>query len=203
MIGCRNFREQGFEHYKLYKPNEPVNYYNEESFEISKNYLSDICKYFNNKFKASELYEFLILNKIELYRSDINREYFTTGKVNGEISRKREEMVFVILKNKFERIGRQQKIVYKFNNEKFIRFAIPDYLIKKSENKILIIEQKKSANNIDSGQTKLYHDLIKFILPSFNIDIYYIVEQNEGIDNTYNNTLNILTIENLNDYEFN
>lgn len=199
-IGCDNYKEQGFEHYKLYEP------YNSNftpdielaNFEISKQYLSEVAKKIDKSIKASDLYEFLILNNVELHRNDITRESFYIAKESSELSKKREILIGSILNKKFNRVGHQVLITYQLEKENYIRFAVPDFLVK-LDNKVLLFEQKKNEDLVRDTQLSLYKSLINKLI-NLSLETYVIVE--EGTIST-NQDYTILNLNTLETYEFN
>lgn len=202
LISCDNFRDTNFNHFKMYKPVPYIKFDLDrciDEFEISKNYLSLIIKQFPVKIKASDLYEFLILNKVKLHRDDIDRDYFQVGKQNADISRKREDLINAILTDKFDKVWKQLPITYQNSNENFIRFAIPDFIVKKNQ-RVILFEQKKTIDNVISSQIDLYIELLKKIGATY-VDVFIIIEQE--IEYKYQNEYNILTLNELKNYEFN
>lgn len=202
MIGCDNYRDKNFEHYKLYFPNK---YDNEdfnfdlciERFEVSKLYLSDIIKQLPFKCRASDLYEFLTLNNIKLHREDITRDYFTTAKKCNELSNKREQIILGQLQKKYKKIERHILIAYQLNSEKFIRFVVPD-IIAFDNKDIIIFEQKKSIDNVNLNQTDLYVELIKeMVNETYNVLVKYIIEEDYDCIPEFINKHEILTLKNL------
>jgi hypothetical protein len=201
MIGCTNYRDVNFDHFKMYKPQQ----YNSEwtlekkieEFQVSKHYLSDICKALSIKVKASDLYEFLILNKIKLHREDINREFFYTARNAQELSRKREDLIYSELSKKYDRLEKQLVIAYQYSYENFIRFAIPDVIVFDNKN-IIIYEQKKSIENINLLQTELYVDLIKQMVDdSYTVIVKYVIEEDYPFMPEFVNKHEILTLNTL------
>ncbi len=201
LISCDNYRDINFNHFKMYKPVSYNTFELEkcvEDFEISKNYLSLITRQLPVKIKASDLYEFLILNNVKLHRDDIDRDYFQVGKVNGDISRKREDLINAILSERFEKVWKQLPITYQNNNENFIRFAIPDFIVT-NNGRVHLFEQKKTIDNLELSQIDLYVSLLKKI--GKDVDVFIIVEQE--IEYKYQSPYKILTLNELKTYEFN
>jgi hypothetical protein len=201
LISCDNYKDINFNHFKMYKPVSYNTFELEkcvEDFEISKNYLSLITRQLPVKIKASDLYEFLILNNVKLHRDDIDRDYFQVGKVNGDISRKREDLINAILSGRFEKVWKQLPITYQNSNENFIRFAIPDFIVT-NNGRVHLFEQKKTIDNLDLSQIDLYVSLLKKI--GKDVDVFIIVEQE--IEYKYQSPYKILTLNELKTYEFN
>lgn len=160
-----------------------------------------ITKQLPVKVKASDLYEFLVMNNISLHRDDITYDYFRNGVKSQEVSKKREDMIGVILSKKFPNLFKQKLITYQFLHENFIRFAIPDFIAyKKEQNTAIIFEQKKNVYLINDDQIKLYIDLLNKINKDIKIKYYIIVEENYDCDLDLKHT--VLTLEELENYEF-
>ena len=201
LLGCRNYNDTNFEHFKMYRPEKTRMSLEqrlfEYPFEVKKHYLSDICKSLSIKVKASDLYEFLILNKIKLWRNDITREFFYTARDAQELSRKRENLIYSELQKKYKKIEKQLVIAYQYNYENFIRFAIPDVIVFDNKN-IIIYEQKKSIENISFLQTELYVDLIKEMVDdSFNVIVKFVIEEDYPFMPNFVNKHDILTLKTL------
>lgn len=176
--GCKNYRDEKNEHLKLYYRK----WYIDNPFEeptISKNYLSDICKQINQKYKikiqASNLFEFLDLHQIPFWTDGITREKFKIGVDAHALSKKRELMIKSILEQNNIRFGYQKKIMYKIKDQAQTH-AIPDFIAVKDDD-IYIIEQKKHAVNISEYQVELYKDLITFMHPNKKVQIVFVIEQ--------------------------
>lgn len=201
MIGCTNYRDSNFEHVKMYRPKLYTSEWTVEKrieeFQVNKTYLSDIIKRLSIKAKASDLYEFLVLNNVKLHRDDINREYFYTARNAQELSRKREELIYSQLSKKYDKLEKQLVIAYQYNYENFIRFAIPDVVVFDKKN-IIIYEQKKSIELINLLQTNLYVDLIsQMVDDSYNITVKYVIEEEYQWMPEFINKYEILTLNTL------
>jgi hypothetical protein len=201
MIGCTNYRDSNFEHFKMYRPKLYTSEWTVEKrieeFQVNKTYLSDIIKRLSIKAKASDLYEFLLLNNVKLHRDDINREYFYTARNAQELSRKREELIYSQLSKKYDKLEKQLVIAYQYNYENFIRFAIPDVVVFNKKN-IIIYEQKKSIELINLLQTNLYVDLIsQMVDDSYSITVKYVIEEEYDWMPEFVNKYEILTLNTL------
>jgi hypothetical protein len=177
-VGCKDFSNKTIKHTYL----NYSNWHIEKNFDgptISKNYLSEICKQINEKYKikiqASNLFEFLDLNQISILTYGITRDKFKIGVDAHSLSKKRELIIKSILEQNNIRFGYQKKIMYKIKDQ-VQTHAIPDFIVIKN-NDIYIIEQKKHAENISEYQVELYKDLINFMHPNKNVQIVFVIEQ--------------------------
>lgn len=201
--GCSNWQDKTQKH-TYYNYRTDVYEERGEAFlpNYSHDYLSSICKIiktkYNIKIQASNLYEFYVLNKVELLREDINRKKFTSLKQSGEISKKRELLIKSILEQYKIRFGYQRQIMYKIVGKKQTH-AIPDF-IASVNNEFLIIEQKKNIDNCSDYQVEKYKSLLQFMYPDKAIHIVYVIE--EDSESTYDHMPNysVLTLDEFKTY---
>jgi hypothetical protein len=199
MIGCSNYREQGYNHTKIYEPvNEPI--YQDVDVKLSANYLNDIKIFYElpKELKQSILVDYLLVNNIELL-TNVEQKLSVTNGVR-EKSKKREDLFKSFLEEKFVKLYHQKIIIAKFTDTTKTHF-IPDF-IGVTDNSIYLIEQKKNAGLINQEQTQRYLLALEYIKKETKSDkdlkLLYLVE--EGANDLYNNILNF---KNINDYEFN
>ena len=201
--GCSNWQDKTQKHNSY---NYRTDVYEEKGEVFSPNYshdyLSSICKIiktkYNIKIQASNLYEFYVLNKVELLRDDINRNKFNSLKQSGEISKKRELLIKSILEQNKIKFRYQKQIMYKIKDGKQTH-AIPDF-IAFINNEFLIIEQKKNIDNCSDSQVEFYSDLLQFMYPDKSIKIVYVIE--EDSESTYEHMPNysVLTLDEFKTY---
>ena len=201
--GCSNWQDKTQNHnYLNYR--KDIDDEKGEAFlpNYSRDYLSSICKIiktkYNIKIQASNLYEFYLLNKVQLLRDDINRKKFTSLKQSGEISKKRELLIKSILEQYKIRFGYQKQIMYKIVGKKQTH-AIPDF-IASVNNEFLIIEQKKNIDNCSDYQVEKYKSLLQFMYPDKAIHIVYVIE--EDTESIYDHMPNysVLTLDEFKTY---
>jgi ssDNA-binding Zn-finger/Zn-ribbon topoisomerase 1 len=195
-IGCENYREQGFEHVRKYKPN----YVPYSENEISTMYLYNLKQLHDlpKELKESILYEYLLMRNIETH-ADLSKKY-QIAKDCSSRSNKREVINKNILSTIFDKLYHNKIILVKFSNniEEFMR---PDFIAIKG-NKCILFEQKKNKNLIDETQVLRYLDAIKWMinnsLNKYSVEYFYIIEEGEP-----NFDKRILTLDTLLTYEFN
>jgi ssDNA-binding Zn-finger/Zn-ribbon topoisomerase 1 len=185
-IGCENYKEQGYDHVKVYPPYEPSPPKYETILELSSNYLFNLKQLYGypKQLKESILYEYLIMNNIDTY-VDLSAKYQMLPDIQRK-SKKRENIIKPILDCLFDSVYFQMHIKIKYEGEKE-KLIIPDFICKRG-NKMYVIEQKKSIENIDNGQVNEYMNALKFIAESnkqsFIFETLFIIEQGEpDIDN--------------------
>jgi ssDNA-binding Zn-finger/Zn-ribbon topoisomerase 1 len=195
-IGCENYKEQGYNHIREYKPREPIF----EEPEISTMYLYHFKKLHNlpKELKESVLYEYLLMNGIEPY-VDLSSKY-TISKDASAKSKKRELINKGLLERKFERLLYQKVLKVKYYGEKE-KYKIVDF-IGINSNKCIIFEQKKNVDLINEDQVHEYVNILKWISnksnKTFTFDYFFVIEQGEP-----NHENKILTLQSLITYEFN
>jgi hypothetical protein len=179
-VGCSNYLDKTQKHTIMYYK-QP--WYEDDSEPFSAtfklHYLSDICKkikqQYNIKIQSSNLFEFYLLNNVELLNKNITRETFKNAVQASETSKKREILIKSILEKNNIRFGYQRKIIYKIKDGKQSH-AIPDFIAFIND-KFYIIEQKKNMHNINEYQVDFYKDLISFMYPNKKIHIIFIIEE--------------------------
>lgn len=201
--GCSNWQDTTQKHNSL---NYRIDIDDEKGVaffpKYSHDYLSSICKIiktkYNIKVQASNLYEFYVLNKVQLLRDDINRNKFNAVKQCGEISKKRELLIKSILEQNKIKFRYQKQIMYKIKDGKQTH-AIPDFIAFKN-NEFLIIEQKKNIDNCSDSQVEFYSELLQFMYPDKAIHIVYVIE--EDSESTYEHQPNysVLTLDEFKTY---
>lgn len=198
-IGCTNYREQGYNHTRIFQPcYEPI--YTEYEVELTSNYLDDLKKFYKlpKELTQNILVDFLSLNGISTLVNIEDRLSVTRN--TCEKSKKRENLVKTFLQEKFKKLHHQKIIIAKFTDVKQTHF-IPDF-IGVTDNYIYLIEQKKNADLINKEQTDRYLLALDYIKKETKSDkqirLLYLVE--EGNNDLLNNILNF---KNINDYEFN
>lgn len=201
-IGCTNWREQGYNHTKIFKPEREPNtdFLENQTYEPSSNYLHDLKKFYNypSYLKQSILVDYLIMNNQELL-ADVEGKNNIIN-LSREKSRKREDFILDTLKYKFEKLHYQKLIIADFTDKKNCKL-LPDY-IGINNNSIYLIEQKKNISGINENQTDKYLSALKYLISQsgkeLNLKLLYIIE--EGQNDLLNNIINF---QNINDYEFN
>ena len=198
-IGCTNYKEQGYNHTKIYQPiYEPI--YTEYEVELTSNYLDDLKKFYKlpKELTQNILADYLMLNGVDMLVNIEDRLSLTRN--TSEKSKKRENLVKTFLQEKFIKLHHQKIIIAKFTDTKQTHF-IPDFIGVTDKN-IYLIEQKKNAELINKEQTDRYLLALDYIKKETKsekqIKLIYLVE--EGNNDLYNNILNF---KNINDYEFN
>jgi ssDNA-binding Zn-finger/Zn-ribbon topoisomerase 1 len=201
-IGCENYREQGFEHLRKYKPKMPVmpEYQINYIYEPSKQYLVKMRDFYNlpRDLKPSFLLEYLNMKEIKPL-TDCSAS-LGLGKNNKSISDKRETIVKDLLSSKFDKLYFQKMMVLTYSDGTKQK-RIPD-LIGKKNNSLYIIEQKKYTYLIKESQTYNYYQAISLMLKKkkldYDIKLIYIIE--DGMTDLANNIINFKDLET---YEFN
>jgi hypothetical protein len=179
-VGCSNYSDETQKHTSMNYKQDWYENATESFFPTYKlHYLSDICKQikqqYNIKIQPSNLYEFFLLNNVDLLNKNITRETFKNAVQASETSKKREILIKSILEKNNIRFGYQRKIIYKIKNGKQSH-AIPDFIAFIND-KFYIIEQKKNMHNINEYQVDFYKDLISFMYPNKKIHIIFIIEE--------------------------
>lgn len=198
-IGCDNYQEEGFNHFKMSYPYTPKKY-NVTKEEFSTSYLFKLKIFYNLPalLKESLLTEYLIMSGEDLYADLISR--FNLTRSVKQKSNSRERIIKEILKNKFEKVSHQQGIKIKFTGEKE-RLIIPDFICIKNNN-CYLIEQKKNIDNVNNYQTEIYFNALSYLIKTCQKD--YILHYFNLIEEGYTDILNnIININDLKQYEFN
>jgi len=201
--GCSNWQDTTQKHNSLNYRRDMDEEKGDGFFpNYSRDYLSSICKIikakYNIKIQASNLYEFYVLNKVEILRQDINRDKFNGLKQSGQISKKRELLIKSILEQNKIRFGYQRKIMYKIAGKKQTH-AIPDF-IAMINNDLLIIEQKKNIDNCSDSQVEFYAELLQFMYPDKAIQIVYVIEEDSDSLDDYMPNYAVLTLDEFKDF---
>jgi len=181
-IGCDNYLEK-VEHTKVYHNRFEREF--KSYFEWPKQYLSIFIKecYPDKNIKASNLYEFLKINDIELM-TDIDEGLFYDLSKRNKNSKDRELLVKGVLEKIFTKVGHQVHITCKYKNERQ-KIKKPDFICVGNES-IYIFEQKKSIDNCDETQLDEYVYLLSHILPNKIVRGYFIVELGNENELPYN-----------------
>jgi ssDNA-binding Zn-finger/Zn-ribbon topoisomerase 1 len=201
-IGCDNYREQGYDHTKIYKPyvNDFIDYDTLPEFTLTSHYLSKLKEFYNlpKTLKVSILVEFLIMNDIELLYPI--QEYLKIGVTVSKASKTRENIVLPFLKKYFDKVYAQKMIIAKFTDTNQYQW-FPDFICLK-DNLCYIVEQKKNEDNINEYQTDRYLQALKYIAKSnnktFDFRVLYIIEEGKA-----DLTKSIINIKQISEYEFN
>jgi hypothetical protein len=198
-IGCDNYREPGWDHFRMYKPKEPIEPdYSNYKYEPSSNYLVELRKFYNlpKDLKPSIMQEYLIMKDVTLLAETLLK----IGVNNKDTSNKRENIVKPILTKKLDKVKAQPLMIITLSDGNQIK-KIPDFVCIKGE-KVYIIEQKKDVHLINQAQTELYCEAVSFLINKSNkhlkVDYRYIIEN--GITDEENKIINFKDLEY---YEFN
>jgi hypothetical protein len=165
-IGCENYREQGFEHYKIYPPNMPIPPVDETDLELNTAYLFKLKQLygFPQELKESILYEYLILNKIETL-VDLSQKFTMLPNIKGK-SDKRERILKPMLDNIFEKVYHQKYIMIKEFGQRQ-KLARPDFICMKKDF-CYVIEQKKNFDSIRESQLRTYIAAVSLMIQKAN-----------------------------------
>lgn len=167
--GCPNYLNKSIIHSNF---NKNHTFHFEKSnikHRVNTHWATDIKKALNipQNITATNIIDFLEFYGYEDLRTKFNykpTKESIAGFVNGNlISKKEEKEIFEkLLYFNFDKIQKQYYLKYKKTEDKE-RIAILDLLISNDE-KIYIIEIKRSIYDIKEEQLQLYHNLISFIL---------------------------------------
>jgi hypothetical protein len=207
MIGCDNWREQGYNHTKIYSPRFPElsNYCDqiisgEILYEPSTNYLQDLRVFYKlpKYLKPSLLLEYLLINGVKpLVNIDAA---LSNARESSRTSKQRESIIKPVLHKLFDSVYHQKMIVVSFSDGSS-RKIIPDFITIKN-NSVYILEQKKSIDLISIEQIELYCKAVSIIMRNakkdYELSYYFIVEQGES-----NLEERIINFKDLVNYEFN
>jgi hypothetical protein len=198
-MGCDNFREKGWDHFRIYKPTKPIsadlfNYV----YEPSSNYLVEMRKFYNlpKELKPSIILEYLLMKDI----TPLAETMLKIASNNKTMSNNRENLVRPILLKKLDKVKSQPLMIITLSDGTKIK-KIPDFVCVKNS-KVYIIEQKKDVHLINESQMELYCQAVSFLVNKSNktleLDYRYIIEN--GITDEKNRIINFKDLEN---YEFN
>jgi ssDNA-binding Zn-finger/Zn-ribbon topoisomerase 1 len=201
-IGCDNYREQGFEHTKIYFPRLWQKDIEQELtwLEIRTNYLNNLKKINNlpSELKESVLCQYLLMNNQTLY-ADLESRFNLTRDVKIK-SNSREKIIEKILIPKFEKVFYQKGIMVKMIGQK-PKLKFPDFICI-NDSGCYIFEQKKTIDHINLSQAIEYQRILQHMIFKSKKDILvyncFVIE--EGV--TDENNL-IFNLKSLQEYEFN
>lgn len=170
--GCPNFKDKSIEHSKFsINQGEYLKQRKNTLYpRINRDWVTDIKKKLNipSNISATNILDFFEFHGFEDLREKYN--YKTTkesisGYISGnKESKKEEKIIYEKLKEKkFDKLLNQYYLKYKLVDSQKENMAIIDVLAS-INNKVYIIEIKRTLNDIKEEQLSLYTDLIKFLL---------------------------------------
>jgi hypothetical protein len=171
--GCPNYLDKSINHSTFNKNH--LFHFDKSNIKhrVNTHWATDIKKALNipKNITATNILDFLEFYGYEDLRTRFDykpTKESIAGFINGnKESKKEEKEIFDFLSNlKFDKIHKQYYIKYKLIGDKE-KIAILDLLIS-NEDKVYIIEIKRSFFDIKEEQLKLYHNLINFILNEKN-----------------------------------
>jgi len=198
-MGCSNYRESGWEHFRLYKPTEPMSPdVFKYVYEPSSSYLVQMRNFYNlpKELKPSVLLEYLNMKGI----TPLAETMLKTAVNNKSRSNKREGIVKPILLKKMDKVKSQPMLMITLSDGTKMK-KIPDFICTKNK-KVFIIEQKKGVHLINESQTMLYCQAVSFLVnkskKELEIDYRYVIEDGNTDDDN-----KIINFKDLEHYEFN
>jgi hypothetical protein len=179
-IGCSNYKDFTSDHINFNKPsfirNEltilPIESFEsfDTSFEYSKMYLHYFKKDYNlpDNLMQSILYEFIHgIWKLPKITNELTSDFYLTGEKVNKRSKKEEQIIYNVLKSKFDTVMDQPMIIYDIQGD-YKTKCFPDFICSNND-VILVIDVKKNPSQVDDNRLIKYDELVNFICNTANI----------------------------------
>lgn len=209
-IGCSNYSDFTQSHTAFNKP-----FYREDqyiiqkcddfntwdaNFEYSKMYLHYFKKDYNlpNDLMQSILYEFIHgIWKLPKITNDLDSNFYTTRDKVNKRSKKEEQIIYNVLKSKFNVVLDQPMIIYNIEGDNKTK-CFPDFICS-NDDIVLVIDVKKNPSQIDDDRLTKYHELVQYICDSTNINKTVITKYYfyDTVGYTNYNTSNEITLNQI------